>query len=246
MRIGIAGMPNAGKSTLFNALTLAGAETGEYPFTTIEPNVAVVSVPDDRLPRVAEAVGASGVVNEAISFADIAGLVRGASGGEGLGNRFLAEIREADAICHVVRCHRAPGVPHPEGDVDPVRDAELVEAELLAADLEQAEGRLERVTKQARSGEKGAIAEREWLEAVIEALKAGRAVREVHGPGGRGRRSGAPPGADLEADPLRRQRRRGQRGGTAGARRVRQGFGRRGGRDQCQGRSGACGALGRG
>ena len=182
MRIGIVGMPNAGKSTLFNALTQAGAETGDYPFTTVEPNLAVVPVPDDRLPRVAEIAGAEGLVHETISFADIAGLVRGASGGEGLGNRFLAEIREADAICHVVRCHQAAGVPHPEGDVDPVRDAELVDAELRAADLEQVQARLERVTKQARSGDAEAVAEREWLGEVIEALAAGRAVRGVTVP----------------------------------------------------------------
>jgi len=182
VRIGIVGLPNAGKSTLFNALTRAGAETGEYPFTTIEPNVAVVPVPDRRLEPLAGVVGASEIVPETISFHDIAGLVRGASQGEGLGNRFLATIRETDAICHLVRCHAAGGVPHPEGDVDPLRDAELVEGELRAADLEQAEARLERVAKQARSHEAEAIAERDWLAAVVEALGTGRPARDVAVP----------------------------------------------------------------
>ncbi len=179
MKIGIVGMPNAGKSTLFNALTAAGAEIGEYPFTTVEPNVAVVRVPDERLEKVAETVGSSEVVPETIDFHDIAGLVKGASQGEGLGNQFLASIRETDAICHVIRAHGAGSVAHPEGRIDPVADAELIETELLAADLEGAERRLERVTKQARSGDKEAIAEREWLEGVVEALSAGRPAREV-------------------------------------------------------------------
>ncbi|HEX2128503.1 MAG TPA: redox-regulated ATPase YchF [Solirubrobacterales bacterium] len=182
MKVGIVGLPNAGKSTLFNALTRAGAETGDYAFTTINPNVAVVPVPDDRLERVAEVVGSSEVVYETIEFHDIAGLVRGASQGEGLGNQFLAAIRETDAICHVVRCHESGGVPHPEGRIDPLDDIELIETELLAADLEQAERRLERVTRQARSQDKEAVAEREWLEQVVEALGAGKPVREVPAP----------------------------------------------------------------
>lgn len=182
MKVGIVGLPNAGKSTLFNALTRAGAETGDYPFTTIDPNVAVVGVPDERLERVAATVGSSEAVRETISFSDIAGLVRGASAGEGLGNRFLAAIRETDAICHVIRCHDAAGVPHPEGRIDPLDDVELIETELEAADLEQAQGRLERLTKSARSGDEAAVAEREWLQAVVEALAAGRPAREVPAP----------------------------------------------------------------
>jgi ribosome-binding ATPase len=182
MKIGIVGMPNAGKSTLFNALTAAGAETAAYPFTTVEPNVAVVPVPDERLDKVAETIGSSEVVPETVDFYDIAGLVKGASQGEGLGNQFLASIRATDAICHVVRAHGAGAVAHPEGRIDPVADAELIETELLAADLESAERRLERVTKQARAGDKEAVAERQWLERVVEALSTGRPAREVPVP----------------------------------------------------------------
>lgn len=182
MKIGIVGLPNAGKSTLFNALTAAGAETGDYPFTTVEPNVAVVEVPDQRLDQLAGMLGASGMVRETIEFHDIAGLVPGASEGEGLGNRFLASIRETDAICHVVRAHGAGGVPHPEGRVDPVADAELIETELLAADLEGAERRLEKLIREARSGDKAAVAERDWLQAVVEALRTGKGAREVPVP----------------------------------------------------------------
>jgi GTP-binding protein YchF len=182
VRIGIVGLPNAGKSTLFNALTRAAAPTGDYPFTTIEPNVAIVAVPDERLDRLAATLRSSEVVHETIEFSDIAGLVRGASQGEGLGNQFLAAIRETDAICHVVRAHGTTGVPHPGGRIDPLEDVELIETELLAADLEQAERRLGRIEKQARSGDAEAIAERDWLAAVVDALGAGTPVREVPVP----------------------------------------------------------------
>jgi ribosome-binding ATPase len=182
MRVGIVGLPNAGKSTLFSALTRAEAEIANYPFTTIEPNVAVVPVADERLDRVAEVIGASEVLPDTILFHDIAGLVRGAHAGEGLGNQFLSHIRETDAIVHVVRAHGDERVVHPDGVVDPVADAEVVEAELLYADLEQAERRLERVVKQARGGDKVAAAEEAWLRAVVEALQAGRPVRTVPDP----------------------------------------------------------------
>jgi len=182
MKIGIVGMPNAGKSSLFNALTRAGAQAANYPFTTVEPNVAVVGVPDERLDRVAATVGARPVVHEIIQFHDIAGLVRGAHQGEGLGNKFLANIRETDAILHVVRAHDDPQVVHPEGRVDPLADVDTIDTELLFADLEQAERRLERVSKQAKSLDKVAVAEERWLVQVIEAVREGRAVRTVPEP----------------------------------------------------------------
>ena len=182
MRVGIVGMPNAGKSSLFNALTRAGAEAANYPFTTIEPNVAVVPVHDERLERVAETVGASEVVFDTVDFHDIAGLVRGAHEGEGLGNQFLANIREVDAIVHVVRAHHDANVIHPEGDVDPGRDIETIETELVFADLEQAERRLERVVRTARGGDRAAVAEEAWLRDLVAALQAGRPARTVPMP----------------------------------------------------------------
>jgi hypothetical protein len=178
-RIGIVGMPNAGKSSLFNALTKAGAEAANYPFTTIEPNVAVVPVRDERLEEVARTVGASEIVWDTVDFHDIAGLVAGAHEGEGLGNRFLANIRETDAIVHVVRAHGDENVIHPEGRVDPLADIETIETELILADLEQAERRVERVARQARSGDRQAVAEEGFLRAVIEALAAGKPARGV-------------------------------------------------------------------
>jgi len=181
-RIGIVGMPNAGKSSLFNALTKAGAEAANYPFTTIEPNVAVVPVRDARLEQVAATVGASEIVWDTIDFHDIAGLVAGAHKGEGLGNRFLANIRETHAIVHVVRAHGDASVVHPEGSVDPIRDVETIETELVMADLEQAGRRLERVGRQARGGDRVAVAEEAWLRAVVAELEAGRPARGVPVP----------------------------------------------------------------
>lgn len=147
--IGIVGLPNAGKSTLFNALTKAGALVAEYPFATIDPNVGVVPIPDPRLPRLAEIAGSAETTQATIRFVDIAGLVKGASRGEGLGNRFLAHIRDVTAICHVVRAFRAPAVPHVAVGVDPARDIETVETELALADLEMVETRLRRVEREA-------------------------------------------------------------------------------------------------
>jgi GTP-binding protein YchF len=172
-------MPNAGKSSLFNALTKAGAEAANYPFTTIEPNVAVVPVRDERMEQVAETVRASSIVWDTIDFHDIAGLVAGAHEGEGLGNKFLANIRETDAIVHVVRAHGDQNVIHPEGRVDPLADIETIETELVLADLETAERRVERVAKQAKGGDRVALADEAWLRAVIEELQAGRPARGV-------------------------------------------------------------------
>ena len=177
-------MPNAGKSSLFSALTGVAAEAANYPFTTIEPNVAVVPVADARLDAVAKTVKASRAVPDTIAFRDIAGLVAGAHRGEGLGNQFLANIRETDAIVHVVRVHDDPGVVHPEGRVDPIADIETVETELIYADLEQAERRLERVSRTARSGDRHAVAEAQWLSKLIEALQSGRPARTVPPPRG--------------------------------------------------------------
>ncbi len=182
MKVGIVGLPNAGKSSLFSALTGVAAEAANYPFTTIEPNVAVVPVADDRLEAVAGTVRASKIVHDTIAFHDIAGLVAGAHRGEGLGNQFLANIRETDAIVHVVRAHEDPNVVHPEGRVDPLADIDTIETELVYADLDQAERRLERVAKTAKSGDRRAIAEAAWLGELIAALQAGRPARTVPPP----------------------------------------------------------------
>jgi GTP-binding protein YchF len=182
VKVGIVGLPNAGKSSLFNALSKAGAEAANYPFTTIEPNVAVLPVPDARLDQVAATIGASNVVPDTIQVHDIAGLVRGAHEGEGLGNQFLANIRETDAILHVVRAHNDGNVIHPEGDVDPARDIETIETELIYADLESAERRHARVVRDARSGDRAAVAEEAWLADVIAALQAGKPARTVAVP----------------------------------------------------------------
>jgi GTP-binding protein YchF len=174
MKVGIVGLPNAGKSTLFNALTRAGAEAAEYPFTTVDPNVAVVPVPDSRLDSVADTLGIDRRVAEHIEFVDVAGLVRGAHKGEGLGNRFLGHIRDVDAVLHVVRVFEHPQVAHPHGEVDPVADLEAVETELLLADLETAERRLAEVERRAGGGEREARPEANFWQTVVEGLRASR------------------------------------------------------------------------
>jgi ribosome-binding ATPase len=182
MKVGIVGMPNAGKSSLFNALTKAGAEAANYPFTTIDPNVAVVPVRDKRLDALAQLLKSSSEVYDSIDFHDIAGLVAGAHKGEGLGNKFLANIRETDAIVHVVRAHHDDNVIHSEGRVDPIADIEIIETELIMADLEQAERRAERVVRAARGGDKEAVAEDAYLKLLIPALQEGKPARTVPVP----------------------------------------------------------------
>ena len=177
---GIVGLPNVGKSTLFNALTAtAQAEAANYPFTTVEPNVGRIAVPDPRLDEIAVAAGSSRVVPTHLEFVDIAGLVRGASKGEGLGNRFLGAIREVDAIAHVVRCFADDNVTHVDGAVDAVRDAETIETELMLADLESLEGRVEAWAKKARGGDDEAKAELSVAEPVLAALREGHPARSV-------------------------------------------------------------------
>ena len=162
-RIGIVGMPNAGKSSLFNALTKAGAEAANYPFTTIEPNVAVVPVRDERMEQVAATVGASEIVWDTIDFHDIAGLVAGAHEGEGLGNRFLANIRETDAIVHVVRAHGDENVIHPEGRVDPLADIETIETSSCSPTSSRPSGGSSGSPNRREGGDRVAVAEEAWL-----------------------------------------------------------------------------------
>src|SRR6184192_3540333 len=160
LKAGIVGLPNVGKSTLFNAITRTRkAEAANYPFCTIEPNLGIVTVPDPRLEALAKIAGTSTIIPAAIEFVDIAGLVKGASQGEGLGNKFLSHIREVDAIIQVVRCFEDPDVHHVAGSIDPIRDIETVTTELVLADLEAVKKRLERVVKDAKRGDKQAHAE---------------------------------------------------------------------------------------
>lgn len=174
MKLGIVGLPNVGKSTLFNALTHAGAEMANYPFCTIDPNVGVVPVPDERIKLLGDFFHSKKVTPAVVEFVDIAGLVKGASKGEGLGNQFLANIRECDAIVHVVRCFEDDNVIHVDGSVDPARDIETIDLELIFADLEVLERRISKTTKTARVGDKDAKAELVMLEALKEHLEGGK------------------------------------------------------------------------
>ena len=179
-KMGIVGLPNVGKSTLFNALTkTAAAQAANFPFCTIEPNVGEVAVPDGRLDKLATIAGSKEIIPTRMTFVDIAGLVKGASQGEGLGNQFLANIREVDAIAHVLRCFDDGDVVHVEGHVNPVEDADVIETELMLSDMESIEKRLQNIVRKVRGGDKEAVQQERLMRAALAALEAGRPARTV-------------------------------------------------------------------
>ena len=177
MKIGIVGLPNVGKSTLFNAITKAGAESANYPFCTIEPNVGIVTVPDKRIDVLSKMYETLKTTYATIEFVDIAGLVKGASKGEGLGNKFLSHIRETDAIAHIVRCFEDEQIVHVNGKIDPISDIETINLELIFSDIETVTKRIERVQKQAKSGDKKSITELEILKNLLAHLESGKSAR---------------------------------------------------------------------